>query len=278
MVEFSVLLSVYYKEKSVNLKLALESVFDQSQKPNEVVLVIDGPIEDNLWDIIKMFSTKYSEKIFKIVPLEKNLGLGEALRIGVLECTKPIIARMDTDDICRRDRFKKQLEFLVENSDIDVVGSNIEEFNQIPGDLRRFKKNPEFHDQLISNIKLKSPFNHPSIMMRKESLIFAGNYNGDLMLFEDYSLFLRMWKAGLKFHNLQEVLLDFRVGSGLETIKRRSGVHYLRKELNFIRYCNKNNIFTSLDFYKYILLKFPIRLLPSRLVLWLYNKFLRSKK
>src|SRR5690606_28798042 len=107
-------------------------------------------------------------------------------------------------------------------------------------------------------------------------LLKAGNYNGDLLLFEDYSLFLRMWKAGLKFHNIQEVLLDFRVGTGIETIKRRSGKHYIEKEKRFLEYAKSIGAFSSWDIFKYKLFKFPIRLLPPTVVLFIYNKFLRK--
>jgi hypothetical protein len=166
--------------------------------------------------------------------------------------------------------------FLKNNPEIDIVGSNIEEFNLIPGDLKRFKINPETHDVLIKNIKFKSPCNHPSIMFRKSAVLKAGSYNGDLILFEDYSLFIRMWISGSKFYNIQEVLLNFRVGNGLDTIKRRSGWHYLNKECNFLRFAKDIGAFSSYDIFKYKFIKFPIRLLPPKIVLFIYNSFLRK--
>ena len=273
--KFSVLASVYIKESSSNLDLALESVFNQTVPPNEVILVEDGPLTKELETVIGKYKKLYP-LLFKPLPLPENKGLGNALRIGAEACAYPIIARMDTDDVARSNRFEKQIKFLKENPNIGAIGSNIEEFNKKPGDLKRFKINPEKHEQLISQIALKSPFNHPSMMMRKEALMKAGNYNGDILLFEDYSLFLRMWKAGVKFYNIQEVLLDFRVGSGIETIKRRSGKHYIEKEKKFLAYAKSIGAFSSGEILKYKMIKFPIRMMPPRVVLSIYNLFLRK--
>jgi len=273
---FSVLLSVYHREIADNLENSLNSIIDQTLLPNEIVLVKDGPLNDELDRVIENFQLAYPT-LFKIVALNKNFGLGNALRFGVEHCSYDIIARMDTDDIARPERFERQINFLIRNPDIGVIGSNMEEFDKVPGDLKRFKVNPEEHDDLIKAIKLRNPFNHPSTMMRKEALLNAGNYNGDILLFEDYSLFLKMWKVGVKFYNIQEVLLDFRVGDGLETIKRRSGIHYLEKERLFLKYAKSIGAFTSWDVLKYKLLKFPVRVMPPKLVLLIYNTFLRTK-
>lgn len=273
--KFSVLLSVYIKESGNNLDLALESIFNQTLMPNEVVLVQDGPLTKELESIISKYKKLYPIVLITVI-LPENKGLGNALKIGIENCSHDIIARMDTDDIARPERFQKQIDFLRKNPDIGAIGSNIEEFNEIPGDLKRYKINPATHEALIAQIALKSPFNHPSMMMRKEALMKAGNYNGDLLLFEDYSLFLRMWKAGVKFYNMQEVLLDFRVGSGIETIKRRSGKHYIEKEKNFLNYAKSIGAFSNKDILKYKLFKFPIRMMPPKLVLFIYNTFLRK--
>ena len=273
--KFSVLISVYHKENPEYLDLALESIINQTLLPDEIILIKDGQLTEELNVIVKKFKDIYPN-LFKVIALEKNQGLGNALAIGTKYCQHELIARMDTDDVSRNTRFETQVNFLINHPEIDVVGSNIEEFDEVPGDLKRFKINPESHEDLIKQIKLKSPFNHPSIMMRKASLLKSGGYNGDILLFEDYSLFLRMWKSGLKFYNIQSVLLDFRVGDGIQTIKRRSGLHYLRKESKFLKFAKELGAYNELDIIKYKLLKYPIRLLPSRFVLFIYNQFLRK--
>lgn len=273
---FSVLISVYSSEQPENLEQSLFSITKaQTLHPSEITLVIDGPIGVDL----ELTIEKYIEQhpgLFKVIRFTENKGLGYALHEGLKACSNEIIARMDSDDISLSDRFEKQMNFLNNNPEIDVVGSNLEEFNQLPGDLNRFKINPEKHEDLIKKIKLKSPFNHPTIMFRKKVFIEAGNYSKDLMLFEDYSLFLRLWKKGARFHNIQENLLYFRVGTGLETIKRRSGKHYLLKELKFLNYLRSVQIFSFTDKLLYMAIKFPIRLLPPKIVLFIYNSFLRK--
>ncbi|WP_433901942.1 glycosyltransferase [Sphingobacterium puteale] len=273
--EFSVLLSVYHKESPLLMKDALNSIIDQTLQPSEIVIVKDGPLTQDLDEMLLTFTDKYKDK-FKIVGLDKNLGLGNALKIGLENCKYELVARMDTDDIARPYRFKMQVEFLSQNLDIDVLGGNMEEFNEIPGDLKRFKINPELHEDLIKGIYYKNPFNHPTVMYRRSKVIKSGSYNDEYLLFEDYALFLKMWKNGMRFHNLQEILVDFRVGSGIETIKRRSGLHYLKKEKKFLNYARELGVFGPFDVLKYKILKFPIRMLPPRIVLFIYNKFLRK--
>lgn len=274
--KFSVLMSVYKKETAKNFSSAIDSLLQQSHAPSEIVLVKDGPLTPELDDVIYSFK-KSLRDMLKVIVIEQNLGLGNSLCVGLKHCTYDIVARMDTDDICVHDRFAKQINFLIQNPEYDIVGTNIEEFNHNPGDLKRFKVNPEFHSDLIRQIKLKSPFNHPTIMFKKATVFAAGNYNGDLPLFEDYALFLRLWLSGAKFYNIQEPLLNFRVGTGIATIKRRSGMHYLKKEWAFLKYAKAIKAFNNNDIIKYILLKFPVRLLPSHLVLYIYNTFLRKQ-
>lgn len=271
----SVLISVYFKDSPVFLKQSLESICQQSLMPDQIVLIHDGPLNDNLYSVIEEFERKYP-MVFECVILKENKGLGTALQIGTDFCKYEYIARMDADDICRRERFEKQFDFLVRNPDIDVVGSNIEEFNQIPGDLGRFKNCRERHDQLVDQISFRSPLNHPSIMIKKQALLDAGGYDGEFLLFEDYALFLRLWKSGAKFHNIQEVLLDFRVGDGLAMIKKRSGIHYFKKENRFLNYGYKIGAFDRKQLVRNKVFRLTARLLPPKVILFIYNLFLRK--
>ena len=126
--KFSVLLSVYFKEKRENLKLALKSIYeDQILKPNEIVLVEDGPLSEELYSEID-YQLENLNGILKIVKLEKNSGLGNALKEGVLHCNYEWIARMDTDDISYPERFLKQVKFIENNPNVDVLGTFMTEF------------------------------------------------------------------------------------------------------------------------------------------------------
>ena len=126
---FSVLLSVYYKEKPEFLEKSIESIyFNQTLKPDEIVLVEDGPLTKELYSSIKKLKNKIGINILKVVSLEKNMGLGNALRIGIKRCSNELIARMDTDDISYSNRFEKQVNFFKENPDTDVLGTFMTEF------------------------------------------------------------------------------------------------------------------------------------------------------
>lgn len=275
MSNFTVLMSVYYKDNPIYFRQSLESVMNQTVRPNEIVLIKDGPLTSELDYVINEFQNLYSS-IFNIVTLDKNKGLGKALSIGILKCTNELIARMDSDDICLFNRFEIQLNFLNKNLNVDLVGSNVEEFNNIPGDLKRFRIMPESGDKLKKYSKFRNPLNHPSVMFRKSKVIQAGNYDDDILYFEDYSLFIRMLKNGSKFYNIQSSLLNFRVGTGIDTIKRRSGLNYLNEEWKFSLLSLKIGHINFIEWLFYIITKLPFRLLPSRVVLFVYNKFLRN--
>lgn len=126
---FSVLISVYYKEKPEYLKDAINSIFNQTLRPNEVILVEDGKLTDELHNTIKKLQEKYNE--IKTVCLKENKGLGPALNEGLKHCSYNIVARMDSDDICMPDRFKIQTDFLEKHPEIDIISGWIDEFMAI---------------------------------------------------------------------------------------------------------------------------------------------------
>lgn len=275
---FSVLMSVYKNDQPQFLREALDSILiNQSVKPNQVVLVKDGPTCEGLNSVIDYYVLKFPD-IFNVVVLTKNKGLGEALNKGLKHCKFKLVARMDSDDISHPLRFEEQVKFLIQNEDIDVVGSSVEEFNKEPGDLKRFRTPPTDGDSLRRYSKFRSPLNHPTIMFRKESVLSAGGYNGDIRLFEDFSLFIRMIQNGSKFYNLQTPLLHFRIGNGLDSIKRRRGSNYVKSEIKYLRLAHEIGHLNKMDVLLYAFLKFPIRFLPSKSVMYFYRFVLRSKK
>ena len=107
---FSVLLSVYHKEKAEFLDEALNSIVCQTLKPDEIIIVEDGPLTNELNNVLDKFETE--NKCVKRVPLKVNSGLGKALNEGLKHCSNDLVARMDTDDIAFPDRFEKQVEFM----------------------------------------------------------------------------------------------------------------------------------------------------------------------
>lgn len=213
--KFSVLMSIYYKENPIFLSEALESVFSQTIKPDEVVLVEDGKLTDELDSVINDFSKKYSS--LRIIKFDNNRGLGEALNDGLKECKNELVFRMDTDDICRNDRFEIQLKYMEENPSVDVVGSNIFEFkNNINENMR--KKNMPSESEINTYIKKRNPINHMTVCFKKSAVIECGGYKPMLYL-EDYFLWVRMIEKGKKLSNIPDELVFARIGNGFE--KRR---------------------------------------------------------
>ena len=227
---FSVLLSVYYKESYSAFCKSLDSIFTQTTCPDEVILVEDGLLGSDLNDIISEYSAKYPT--LKIIPLPTNQGLGKALNEGLKHCSYDIVARMDTDDIAKPDRFEKQLAVFEKYSDIDVVGAWIDEFEDDISDVKSVRKLPELPDDIRQFAKRRNPINHPVVMFRKSAVLAAGGYQ-HFPLFEDYYLWIRMLMNGAKFYNIQESLLYFRFSP--EMFKRRGGWRYVISELHFLQ-------------------------------------------
>jgi glycosyltransferase involved in cell wall biosynthesis len=267
--EFSVLISVYIKEKPENIRLAFQSLVDQSLPAKEVILVKDGPLGDDLNKVIALFEEQLP---LKYVVLEKNMSLGYALNVGLEHCQYEWVARMDTDDICHGDRFKIQAEFICNHPEYDLVGTNIIEFIEKPGDLNRQKKVPEKHKDIVRFAYSRCPFNHPSIFFRKSAVLAVGSYQA-MVLFEDYYLWFRLIKAGFKFYNIQQPLLFFRLGKDM--LGRRQGLEYGVNESKFFIQAYQEILIPFSALMKF-LMRFPVRILPRSFTLFLYNSFLRK--
>ncbi|HKG08896.1 MAG TPA: glycosyltransferase [Pedobacter sp.] len=273
---FAVLISVYHAETASNLREALKSITtDQTLRPSQVMLVLDGPVGAALETVVSEYTTAYPE-ILEVLRLEKNMGLGNALARGLQLCRYELVARMDSDDISHPSRFETQFRFLNAHPEISVVGSNIEEFSFVPGDMKVFKTLPESPEAVRSYSKKRCPVNHPSIMFRKSAILAVGNYNDDYKCFEDYNLFARMMVKGFNFYNIQEALLYFRIGNRLEMIKRRSGWSYMLSEVRFLKFARSIGHFNRIEFLKALCIRVPTRLLPAKIVLKIYSKFLRA--
>lgn len=269
MEKFSVLMSVYYKENPSFLKQALESVWWQTAKPSEIVVVKDGPLTPELDSTL---ATLAAVMPIKMVPLSKNNGLGKALSIGLQTCSNELIARMDSDDIAKPNRFERELAVFETNPEIDVVGSWVDEFQDTVDHIIGVRKVPEWQGNIINYAKYRSPVNHPSVMYRKSSVLATGNYQ-HMNQYEDYYLWIRMLMRGCVFYNIQESLLFFRTSSNL--YRRRGGLKYVRYDVAFQKAIVKIGYQTRLLALINMMIRIPIRLLPNRLR-GLFYRMLRS--
>lgn len=268
---FSVLISVYGKENSQYLEDSLSSILNQTLVPSEIVLIKDGPLTADLDFVIDKFSFE-NPKLFKIIPLEFNHGLGKALKIGINACSNEIIARMDSDDICFSNRFERQIHYMLNNSRISVLGASVCEFNIKPNDLNSKRILPLEFSSISKFSIYRNPLNHPSVVFKKSAILEVNSYI-DMPFFEDYFLWVRLIKNGFVIENLEDPVLYFRIGNDM--VGRRHGLSYLKHELRFLLSIKSIGHITTLQFLISIILKAPLRLLPKGLLIIVYKHILR---
>lgn len=267
---FSVLISVYRKEKPEYFSEALASVIDQTLKPNEIVVVKDGPLTEGLEEVLTKYEAANPE-LFKIVSLETNQGLGAALAKGVEECSYELIARMDSDDISRSDRFEKQIAEFKNDSCLDICGSQIVDFEGNIDNIVAHRRVPLLDAEIKRYQKKRFAFNHPSIMFKKSSVLKAGNYP-PLRKMQDGLLYVALFLSGAKGMNLPDYLVYFRVGDDL--YRRRGGIEYYRgvwqagRMMKRVGYISGNNCFV------FIASRFVVGILPMKVRSFLYRKIL----
>ena len=270
---FSVLMSVYKNDSPTFLKTALESIYDnQTLKPNEIVVVFDGPLTDELYDVLNDFKSG-KDGVVKYYPQEQNKGLGEALRIGSLYCTCDYILRMDSDDISDDHRFEKQMIYLAEHPEIDVLGTDIAEFNTSTTEDMRKRVCPANHDDIVEMSKTRSPMNHVTVAINRNSLIDCGSYESILLL-EDYYLWLKMIVSDCKFANINETLVYVRVGNGFNS--KRGSTTRIKGWKKIQNYMLSNNMITRSKAFKNMLYIRIFVYTPSWLKQFLYKRFLRT--
>jgi len=272
--KYSVLMSVYLNDSSEYLRLALESIYEkQTRKPDEIVVVIDGPISRELNDVLISFKVG-KENIVKYYPLELNKGLGEALRIGSMYCTGDYILRMDADDISDTHRFEKQIAYVESHPDIDVLGTDIAEFQSVPNDGNmRVRSCPKEHDDIVKLAKRRNPMNHVSTCMKKSALEKCGGYQS-LLLLEDYFLWVRMIVVGCRLANIHDSLTYVRIGNGFNS-KRGSRQRIIGWK--FLQdYMVSHRLITSMDAMINMFLIKAFVCTPPSLKRVLYSKLLRD--
>ena len=271
--KFSVLLSLYHKENPQYLRGALDSIFAQTIRANEVVLLEDGTLPEKLESVVLEYEQRYEE--LKVVRFAENRGLGYALNDGLQHCSNELIARADTDDICKPERFEKQLKVFEEHPEYDLVSSWIDEFVDSPSQVTSVRTLPETPEENLKYAKSRCPVNHPSVMYKKSAVLAAGGYLTQYFP-EDYFLWIRMLMNGCKFYNIQESLVYFRYSP--ETFKRRGGWKYACDEAKVQTQIYQMG-FTSLPQYlKNLIIRFTTRIMPNWIRGFIYQKMLRQAK
>lgn len=272
MEKYSVLMSLYIKEKPEYLDLAIKSMVEQTLKPDEIVIVKDGPITDELQAVLDKYNVAYPE-LFNIVGYEENRGLGLALNFGLEHCRNELVARMDTDDISRLDRCEQQIKIFEENDQIDITGGDIAEFINSPSETVAYRKVPKTNDDILEYMKTRCALNHVSVMFKKSSVVSVGGYM-DWFWNEDYYLWIRMWLKGCTFANTGSVLVDVRTGADMYA--RRGGFKYFKSEKRLQDLMLKNRLISLSTYTVNVLKRIIVQLLLSNSMRgWVFRKFAR---
>lgn len=270
--KYSVLMSLYIKEKPEYLKCAIQSMVDQTLEPDEIVIVKDGKITPELQSVLDEYSKRYPE-LFNIVGYEKNRGLGLALNYGLEHCRNELVARMDTDDIAKPDRCEKQLREFEKNPDLSLLGSSVDEFYTTPDEVVSRRVVPTEHKAIYEFAKRRSAFNHPTVMYKRSKVLALGGY-GDLRRNQDVDLFGRMLYSGLIAGNIEESLLFFRSNDDLA--KRRKSWENTKSYIDTIKKFWKIGYSSFCDYVVIAVAQTGMFMMPVKLQHWVYKKFLRK--
>lgn len=270
--EYSVLMSVYHKEKPEYLKQAIESIQTQTISTNDFVLVCDGPLNEQLDGVIAAKQQEMGTTL-NVVRLAKNSGLGNALNEGIKYCKNELVARMDSDDIAYPNRCEKQIAVFNTHSEVSICSGIVEEFTTDPNTVDTKRVPPETNAEIVEFAKKRNPFNHPCVMYKKSAVEAVGSYQ-DFYLLEDYYLWLRMLMTGYQGYNIQEPLLHMRAGSDMYL--RRAGWKYARTQARLFKFMKKQRFIGVGQYIKSCVIRSGSSLAPNWLRKFMFEKVLRK--
>lgn len=270
--KYSVLASVYYKENPEYLKLSILSIINQTVPTDDFVIVKDGPLTDELEETLSQFKKKYSN--INIVDLPENIGLGAALNAGLIQCSNELIARMDTDDIALEYRCELQLLEFIKDHELDIVGSYMYEFTDNPENITAVKSVPITHSQIYSFGKRRNPFNHPTVMFKKSSIVNHGGYS-TMRRGEDFELFTRLLYCGCKGRNIDKPLLKFRANKDMH--RRRKSWLNVKTYIEVIYESWKMGYADFIDLLYAFVTQMTLFIIPTPIGRWIYRYIFRYK-
>jgi glycosyltransferase involved in cell wall biosynthesis len=253
---FALLVSVYDGDRPDYVRRALHSaVDDQTVRPDQVIIVRDGPVRDELAACLADI-TGHCQVPVTFIALEHNGGLGPALNEGLSASKFDVVARMDADDVAMPHRFEVQMPLI---QDADIVGSGLLEFVTDTDEVVGRRVPPVDPDHIARYARMHDPFNHPTVVYRRRAVLAAGGYTS-LPLMEDYSLFARMIQTGARTRNVAEPLVYYRVGES--AFKRRGGLALLRSELALQREFLRSGFTSPAGYLRNVLVRGGYRLVP----------------
>lgn len=274
MENYSILMSVYYKEEPEHLTACIQSMMDQTVVTNDFVIVCDGPLTPALDAVLETFDNRYPG-VFQIIRLPENVGIGAAANIGLQYCKNELIAKMDADDIAMPYRCEKQLELFEDDPLLTVSGGFIEEFSEDPEKPFSIRAVPTDNEAIRQFARRRQPFNNMTVMYRRSAVQAVGGYRA-LRRNEDYDLYIRLLHSGYLASNLSDILVKVRVDEG--AMNRRASFSTLQGCVSSRGYAVKIGFASVWDFLFCVMGALLIAICPGSLRQFIYNTFLRQRR
>ncbi len=270
--KYSVLMSVYKNDRAEYVKLAIDSMMNQTVMPEQFVIVEDGPIDRAVAALIDHY-VEQSPALFTVIRLSQNGGLGKALDRGLKSCRNELVARMDADDISLLDRCERQLNVFRAQSEVAICSGTIAEFIADPKDVVSYRLVPERHEEIKKQMRIRSGFNHPAVMYKKSEVLRCGGY-GKLKRKQDHDLFSRMLSNECIGYNIQSPILYFR--SDGDNLKRRKSWVNCSSYIIAQWHCFRRGEVSVGDLWYVITAQIFFLLAPRKLVDKVTKRYLRS--
>jgi glycosyltransferase involved in cell wall biosynthesis len=195
------------------LRMALNSLVSQHCRDFEVLAVNDGST-DSSGNILGEYAAR--DKRIRVFNMPCNSGVTKALNYGLLVSRSKYVARMDADDVCLPDRLRKQLAFMDDNRDVDILGTCFDSMNEDLSRVNWHNELPTSPEQVAETMPSRCCIGHPTVMMRRRVVESIGGYDEspECRAVEDYELWLRALSKGMRIANLPEFLLQHREHEG----------------------------------------------------------------
>lgn len=273
MENYSVLMTVYHKEKPEYFTGSIQSMLSQTIRTNDFVVICDGPLTKELDAVLENYLKQYPG-IFTIIRLPENVGIGAATNAGLQHCKNDLVAKMDADDLSVASRCEKQLEMFGNNPELMVVGGYIEEFDEDPEKPFAIRNVPLDNAGIRKYAKRRQPFNNQTVMYRRSAVQAVGGY-GDLRRSEDYDLYIRLLKAGCYAQNIPQVLAHVRVDNSARS--RRASLDTMKGCARSRWRAFRIGYSSLLDFLICVTGEFLIAISPGKLQHFIYCHLLRKE-
>ncbi|TWT68174.1 glycosyltransferase [Crateriforma conspicua] len=272
-IRFSVLMSVYRNDDPIHFWEAIESVTaKQTRRPDEVILVVDGPVSEDLETVIDHWEAQPMHNV-RVVRCKQNVGLAKAMNVGLQHCRYDYVARMDADDVSLSDRFEKQFSYLDQHPDVSLLGGWYRQFDDKMQHCLTDRKVPSQSDAIKQYSRKRTPFNHVTAVFKRDDLMRVGGYPSIDGLMEDWWIALRMIKQGMRLANLPEYHVNVRGDSAF--MRRRGGWHYLRSEFANLTAMNREGLMSMRDLVQNLMIRSGVRIIPVGLRSMIYKAIRR---